>query len=65
MRRYYIYIMSSQSKTLYVGMTNHLERRVYEHKNKILEGFTSKYNLTSLVCRNTIYQRGHHTRERS
>ena len=49
MRKYYVYIMSNQSRTLYIGMTNNLERRVYEHKNKILEGFTSTYNLTKLV----------------
>ena len=34
---------------LYVGMTNNLERRVYEHKNKMIKGFTEKYNLNKLV----------------
>jgi len=41
--------MSNKSKTLYIGVTNNLERRVYEHKNKLLEGFTKKYNITQLV----------------
>ena len=34
---------------IYVGMTNNLERRLFEHKNKLIEGFTKKYNLTKLV----------------
>ena len=41
--------MSNNSKTLYIGVTNNLERRVYEHKSKLIEGFTKKYNLTNLV----------------
>ncbi|MBM2826797.1 MAG: excinuclease subunit [Dehalococcoidia bacterium] len=49
MRQYYVYIMSNHSRTLYVGVTNHLERRVYEHKEKLIEGFTKKYNITKLV----------------
>ena len=47
--QYYMYIMTNRSKTLYVGVTNNLERRVYEHKHGLMEGFTSKYNLTDLV----------------
>jgi putative endonuclease len=48
-KRYYVYIMASKSKTLYVGVTNNLERRVYEHKQKLIEGFTSTYNVNRLV----------------
>ena len=46
---YYVYIITNTSKTLYIGMTNNLERRVYQHKNKLVPGFTSKYNLNRLV----------------
>ena len=41
--------MSNKSKTLYIGMTNNIIRRVYEHKNKLNDGFTKKYNITKLV----------------
>jgi len=41
--------MTNKSKTLYIGVTDNLERRVYEHKNKLIEGFTKKYNITKLV----------------
>jgi putative endonuclease len=49
MPEYYVYIMTNKSRTLYVGVTNDLERRVYEHKHKLIKGFTSKYNITMLV----------------
>ena|SRR5438105_15960366 len=49
MREYYVYIMTNKSRTLYVGVTNDLERRVHEHKHKSVPGFTSKYNITKLV----------------
>ena len=46
---YYVYIMTNYSRTLYVGVTNDLERRVYQHKQKLIPGFTRKYNITKLV----------------
>jgi len=49
MRQFYVYIMANRSHTLYSGMTNDLERRVYEHKTKAIDGFTAKYNITRLV----------------
>lgn len=49
MTQYYVYIMTSPSGTLYIGMTNNLQRRVYEHKHGLTEGFTKKYNITHLV----------------
>ncbi len=48
-RQSYVYIMSNRSKTLYTGVTNNIERRVYEHKQKLVEGFTKRYNLTKLI----------------
>lgn len=50
MKEYYVYILSnSTNSTLYVGMTNDLCRRLYEHKNKLISGFTKKYNIHKLV----------------
>ncbi len=49
MRTYYVYIMSSPSRTIYTGMTNDLVRRVHEHKAGLVPGFTTKYRITSLV----------------
>lgn len=49
MKQYYVYILANKSRTLYTGVTNNLVRRIYEHKNKTVPGFTSKYNLTRLV----------------
>jgi putative endonuclease len=47
--RSYAYIMSSRSRTLYIGVTNDLKRRIAEHKEGLFPGFTSKYRITSLV----------------
>ena len=48
--QYYVYILSNKKNgTLYIGVTNDLERRMIEHKNKLVEGFTSKYNLNKLM----------------
>ena len=41
--------MTNKSNTLYIGVTNNLQRRIYEHKNKLVEGFTKKYNVHSLM----------------
>ena len=49
MKNYYVYILSNEARTLYRGVTNNLERRLCEHKNKLISGFTKKYNLTRLV----------------
>jgi putative endonuclease len=50
MRQYYVYILTNRKQgVLYTGITNDLERRMYEHKNKLIPGFTSKYNLKKLV----------------
>jgi putative endonuclease len=46
---YHMYIMASASGVLYTGVTNHLERRVAEHKQKLHDGFTKKYDITRLV----------------
>ena len=48
-RTYFVYIMANVSRTLYVGVTNDLRRRTYEHKTKQIKGFTSRYNITRLV----------------
>ena len=48
-KEYYVYIMTNKSRTLYTGVTNDLMRRVDEHKNKLLPGFTSRYNIHYLV----------------
>ena len=48
-RQYYVYIMTNKSGTLYTGVTNNVEKRVHEHKNKLVEGFTKKYRITRLV----------------
>ena len=49
MKEYYIYIMSSDTWTLYIGMTNNLKRRIYEHKEWTIDWFTKKYSCKKLV----------------
>jgi len=50
MSQYFVYILTNKSnKVLYIGVTNNLERRMYEHRNEMIDGFTKKYNLTKLV----------------
>jgi putative endonuclease len=46
---YHVYIMASASAVLYAGVTNFLERRVRQHKQEIVEGFTKQYDVTRLV----------------
>ena len=47
---YYVYILASQKNgTLYIGITRNLIKRVYEHKNNLVEGFTREYNVHNLV----------------
>ena len=48
-RRYYVYIMSSKSRRLYTGVTSDLGRRVAEHKEAVVSGFTSRYRIGRLV----------------
>ena len=50
-KHFYVYIMTNRSRShlLYTGVTGDLERRVFEHKNKLVPGFTSRYNLTRLA----------------
>jgi len=48
--QFYVYIMTNKMSTvLYTGVTNNLRRRVYEHKQKLIDGFTKKYNVVKLV----------------
>jgi putative endonuclease len=54
MRDYYVYIMTNESGTLYTGVTNNLERRVSEHKQTLIHGFTKKYNITRIVYYETF-----------
>jgi len=49
-KQYYVYIMTNKSNNvIYTGVTNDLKKRIYEHKNKLAEGFTKKYNVIKLV----------------
>jgi len=48
-KTFYVYILASKSRVLYIGVTNNLERRLFEHRQKLTTGFTKKYNVTRLV----------------
>ena len=53
-KTYYVYILANKRNgTLYIGVTNHIERRVYEHQQGLIEGFTKKYNVHHLVYHET------------
>ena len=48
--KYYVYMLTNKTnKVLYTGVTNNLKRRIYEHKNGLVDGFTKKYNVHKLV----------------
>ncbi len=50
MNQYFVYILASKKNgTIYIGVTNDLIKRVWEHKNRVVEGFTKKYNVHNLV----------------
>jgi putative endonuclease len=49
-KSYYVYLLSNwNNKVLYIGVTNDLERRIHEHRHKLIPGFTEKYNVSKLV----------------
>jgi putative endonuclease len=48
-KQYYVYILANKGRMLYTGITNNLERRVWEHKNHQTEGYTKKYDISRLV----------------
>ena len=54
MKQYFVYILTSNSGTLYTGMTNNLHRRIAQHKNGAFDGFTKKYHVNRLVYYETF-----------
>jgi putative endonuclease len=53
---YYVYILASYSGTLYVGVTGHLRRRMWQHKQHAIEGFTAQYDVTRLLYFETYHE---------
>ena len=49
MNQYYVYILTNKSGTLYVGFTNDIKKRLYQHRQKLVTGFTQKYNIDRLL----------------
>jgi putative endonuclease len=49
MKRYFVYVMSNKSRRLYTGITSKLQKRVFEHKSKLIDGFTSRHSFDMLV----------------
>jgi len=49
MKSSFVYIMTNAKETLYIGVTSNIERRVYEHKMKLIPGFTQRYKITRLI----------------
>jgi len=66
MRRvYHVYILASHSRRLYIGVTNNLVRRIWEHRSKLIRGFSAKYRTTSLVFfETTVHVAGAIAREK-
>ncbi len=64
-RVYHVYILASHSRRLYIGVTNNLVRRIWEHRAKLIRGFSAKYRTTSLVFfETTSHARGAIAREK-
>ena len=53
-KTYYVYILTNNTRTLYIGVTNDLPRRISEHKQKLIPGFTKRYNIDTLVYYETF-----------
>ncbi|MFC1763117.1 GIY-YIG nuclease family protein [Planctomycetota bacterium] len=48
-KTYYVYILASSTGNLYTGMTSNLKKRIWQHRNKLADGFTKKHNITRLL----------------